>query len=78
MPSLGNAASWKAYRDKAPFTRKECAHIDVAYRRMDHLANRIANSEGKNLSYDKEELKAWSFLLARVFNETEGFIPDSE
>lgn len=45
-------------------TRKEQRHLDVLARRADHLAARIAGTERRDLSYDREELAALRWAIA--------------
>lgn len=45
---------------------RERDHIRTLLRRADHLAKRIANSQGRDLSFDKRELAALLWALDSV------------
>lgn len=80
MPSLGNSASWQAYRDKAPFTRKECEYIDIAYQQMDYWAGIIAHppegTKDTSLFWTRKKIHMLDWLLRRVFHEADFDLPD--
>lgn len=46
--------------------KRESDHMRVLLRRADHLANRIANSPGRDLTFDKRELSALLWALDLV------------